>query len=137
MSVQQSMMHDDIIVGAVLARFPDTWAIYRFGSSGTPDEHTGSDVDVALLFAPGKRDLLALAGELSDVLHKTVDLVDLRSASTILQKEAVMTGRRISAPEAFEADMFEVRVMGDYQKLCQERREIVEDGLRSGSFYGR
>lgn len=129
-------MSDDLITRLVLEHMPDTWAIYRFGSSGSPEEHTGSDVDVALLFAPGKRDLFELAGILTDALHKTVDLVDLRRANTILQKEVVMSGRRILAQRELDADLFEVRVMGDYQKLIQERREIVEDGLRTGRFYG-
>lgn len=137
MSVVTDMENDETIVRTVLAAFPDVWAIYRFGSSGTPDEHAGSDIDVALLFAPGERDLLALGGELSCMLDKSVDLADLRRANTILQKEVVMSGRRIYSAQALEADLFEVRVMGNYQKLCQERREIVEDGLRTGSFYGR
>lgn len=137
MSVQRSMEHDDVIVKAILARFPDVWAIYRFGSAGTPDEHEESDVDIAVLFAPGKQDLLVLSGELSCLLRKRVDLVDLRSAPTVLQKEVVMSGRRVYASHALETDLFEVRVMGNYQKLCQERREIVEEGLRTGSFYGR
>ena len=131
------MEHDNVIVSAVLERFPDVWAIYRFGSSGTPDEHADSDVDVAVLFAPGKRDLLVLSGELSCILARDVDLVDLRSAPTVLQKEVVMSGRRVYASHVLDTDLFEVRVMGNYQKLCQERREIVEDGLRTGRFYGR
>ena len=40
------------IVDAVLAVYPDTQAIYLFGSYGTAVEWPDSDVDIALLLPP-------------------------------------------------------------------------------------
>ncbi len=40
------------IVQTVLRQYPDTQAIYLFGSYGTEDEWPDSDVDIALLLPP-------------------------------------------------------------------------------------
>ena len=40
---------DEMIVDRILKALPEVWAIYRFGSAGTPFEHTGSDIDLAIL----------------------------------------------------------------------------------------
>ena len=43
------MNNYDGIVDAILAAYPDTLAIYRFGSWGTPYQRADSDLDVAVL----------------------------------------------------------------------------------------
>ena len=46
------MNEPDEIVQTVLRQYPDTQAIYLFGSYGTEDEWPDSDVDIALLLPP-------------------------------------------------------------------------------------
>ena len=129
------------IVRTVLGHYPDTQAIYLFGSYGTEDEWPDSDVDIALLLPPEQAKasrMLAmspLCSELGSLLGKAVDLVNLRVVSTVFQKEIIAADRRIHTGNAYAADEFEMLVLSFFQKLSQERAEILAEGLRSGRFY--
>jgi len=129
------------IVGTVLDHYPDTQAIYLFGSYGTENEWPDSDVDIALLLPPEQAKasrLLAmspLCSELGSLLEKPVDLINLREVSTVFQKEIIAADRRIHTGNAYAADEFEMLVSSFFQKLSQERAEILAEGLRSGRFY--
>jgi len=124
-----------------LGHYPDTQAIYLFGSYGTEDEWPDSDVDIALLLPPEQAKasrMLAmspLCSELGSLLGKAVDLVNLRVVSTVFQKEIIAADRRIHTGNAYAADEFEMLVLSFFQKLSQERAEILAEGLRSGRFY--
>jgi uncharacterized protein len=120
------------IVEAILAVYPDTQAIYLFGSYGTADEWPDSDVDMALLLPPAaaKEAGSLLLGELhlalQSLLKKELDLLNLRQVSTVMQKEVVFSGRRIYCADEYATAEFEMLVLSFYQKLNEERREILE-----------
>lgn len=130
----------DAITAIILERYPDTQAIYLFGSYGTGYEWPNSDVDIAVLLPPveAKRvGQLALSDTrlaLERALNKDVDLINLRQVSTVFQKEIVMADRRIFCIDPRSADEFELLALALYQKLNDERAEIVAEGLRSGKF---
>jgi len=123
-----------------LNRYPDTQAIYLFGSFGTAEERENSDFDIALLFHPcavygiGSLALSELRFELEDELHKTVDCINLRLTSTVFQKEVVTSGRRIYQGDTFAVDEFEMLVISFYQKLNEERADIIRAALSDGRF---
>ncbi len=129
------------IVAILLDRYPNTRAIYLFGSYGTENEWPNSDVDIALLLPPveAKRvGSLAMTDAhlaLERFLNRDVDLVNLRQVSTVFQKEIVMADRRIFCADTRTADDFELLVLALYQKLNDERADILAEGLRRGSFY--
>jgi len=129
------------IVRIVLGRYPDTQAIYLFGSYGTENEWPDSDVDIALLLPPEQAKAIRmlamgpLCSELGSLLGKAVDLVNLRVVSTVFQKEIIAADRRIHTGNAYAADEFEMLVLSFFPKLSQERAEILAEGLRSGRFY--
>ena len=130
----------DTIKTLSLKNYPHLQAIYIYGSYASGQETPQSDIDIALLFPVTKEkpELLAcsqLSVELEINLKKNIDLVDLRRVSTLLQKEVVMNGERIFTDGTSAADSFEVLVMSFYQKLCEEREEIVREGISSGRFY--
>jgi predicted nucleotidyltransferase len=129
------------IVEICLASYPDLHAIFLFGSFGTPYEREDSDIDIAILFHHSfKADTsqyLGLISNLSEALQKTVDLVSLRDAGTILQKEIVYKGKRIYSDDEFKVEEYEVFIMRRYQLFLEERKEIVQDGLEKGRFYGQ
>jgi predicted nucleotidyltransferase len=91
------MTVQDELIQAVLNEYPNAQAIYLFGSWGTEDEWPGSDVDTAVLLPPleAKRadfwTWSALTAHLGEIVHKPVDLVNARQASTVLRKEIVMS----------------------------------------------
>ncbi len=125
----------------ILETYPDTQAIYLFGSWGTEDEWPSSDVDIAVLLPPKEAKMVgsghwnALAMSLGDVMHKTVDLINLRQVSTVFQKEVIMADRRVYTGDEYAADEFEMLTLSFYQKLNQERAEVLVEGLQSGRFY--
>lgn len=119
----------EFIVDRILKAIPQIWAIYRFGSAGTPFERPDSDIDLAIL-APNALDNLArweLAQSLALWLNNDVDLVDLQSASTVLRHQIVSHGRRIYCADRFAAEEFESRALSDYVRLNESRRQILRD----------
>ncbi|HOU12329.1 MAG TPA: nucleotidyltransferase domain-containing protein [Anaerolineae bacterium] len=128
------------ISNAVLAHYPETQAIYLFGSYQTADERPDSDVDIALLLPPqqakaaGSLALSTLRSELEACLGRDVDLVNLRQAPTVLQKEVVAADRRIYLADEYAAAEFEMLTFSYYQKLNEERGFIIRDALTTGRF---
>ncbi|SJM94590.1 conserved hypothetical protein [Crenothrix polyspora] len=135
------MSIEDDLTQTVLAAYPDTQAIYLFGSWGTEDEWPTSDLDMAVLLPPKQaKDVnfwawMDLAMRLEAIIHKKVDLLNVRQVSTVFQKEVIMADRRIYTGNEYAADEFEMLTLSFYQKLNQERAEILADGLQSGRFY--
>lgn len=131
----------DAIASIVVEHYPLAQAIYLFGSYGTAGEWPESDVDIAVLLPPGEsRRAVSMAvgkehGAIERVLGRDVDLINLRRVSTVLQKEIVMGGRRIYCADLYAAEEFEMHTLSLYQKLSEERAEILAEGLRSGRFY--
>jgi len=131
----------DVIARIILEHYPAAQAIYLFGSYGTADQWPDSDVDIAVLLPheeARRANGLLLSPcrfELERALRAPVDLVNIRRVSTVFQKEIVMAGRRIFCADAGAADEFEIRALSGYQKLHQERAEVLAEGLRSGRFY--
>ena len=78
--------------------------------------------------------------ELEDRIKKKVDLINLRCVPTTLQKEVIAAERRIyptgskHRDDEYAADKFEMLTLSYYQKLNQERAEIIKDALANGRF---
>ena len=131
----------DEIARIVVEDYPAAQAIYLFGTHGTADEWPDSDVDIALLLPPdeakrgGHMALSKARVAIERLLGKDVDLINLRQVSTVFQKEIVMAERRIFCADAYAADEFEMLVLSYYQKLSEERADVLAEGLRSGRFY--
>lgn len=135
------MSQQSQLIQLILNTWPDTQAIYLFGSWGTEYERPESDVDIAVLLpAPqakkaGSLVLTDLHYALQSLLNREVDLINLRQAPTVLQKEVVMAGRRIYCIPGIVVDEFELLVLALYQKLNEERAGILAEGMSSGRFY--
>ena len=134
------MIKAEVIIPAVLKRYSNVQAIYLFGSYGTENEWPDSDVDIALLFTPRKAEqtgsltMSDLYFELDKRLEKEVDLVNLRAVNTVFQKEIIMADRRIYCQDERAADEFEMLTISKYQKLNEERKEIIENAVKDGRF---
>jgi predicted nucleotidyltransferase len=131
-------MNGDTIVKTVLHYYPDAEAIYLFGSYLTPDQQQDSDVDIAVLFPYEKAKVLKniatsdCRDALENVLKKSVDLVNLRTANTVFQNEILQQGRIIYQQNERIVDEFEMYTLSLYQKLNEERAGILEDIASSG-----
>jgi uncharacterized protein len=126
------------IISIILKHCPNVSGIYVFGTFGTPDERPDSDLDIALLFLPeeaGKKKTLVFSAchdELEAWFGRSVDLIDLREANTVFQNEIITEGRLVYSSNPAETDAFEMQAMSAWQKLNEERAEILEDILKSG-----
>jgi predicted nucleotidyltransferase len=135
------MTPQEALIETVLTQYPYTQAIYLFGSWGTPDEWPNSDLDMAVLLPPDQSKAvdfwswIDLSTRLGEIVRKQVDLLNLRQVSTVFQKEVVMADRRIYTGDERAAEEFEMLTLSFYQKLNQERAEVLAEGLRSGRFY--
>ena len=130
---------DALIVDTIRAAVPTVHAVYRFGSSVTGAARPDSDIDIAFL-ADGPLDpraRFALQETLAIALGRSVDLVDLRSASTVMASQVVTTGVVIhdGAPQMRGA--FEDHVFSAYARLNEERRGILERIAAEGTVCGR
>jgi predicted nucleotidyltransferase len=128
------------IIRIVLSHYPAVQGIYLFGSYGANNDWPDSDVDIALLLPPEKdqeeRNLLLsrCRFDLEDALHKEVDLLNTRQVSTVFQKE-IINGDLIYCADPYAVDEFEMLVISYYQKLNEERREILEAFYQTGRAY--
>jgi uncharacterized protein len=113
---------------------PDVRVVYVFGSQATSNANAESDVDIALLPST-KLDEVArwhLQEKLASLLGRNVDLVDLRSASTVMQKEIIASGQVVYQADEAERQGYEARVLSSYARLQEERREILNDVIKRG-----
>lgn len=130
----------DSITETVLIFYPDVQGIYLFGSYQTGDEWPDSDVDIALLLPPDvakQQSNLAMSEccfTLAEALNKDVDLLNLRTVSTVFRKEVVTKGRLLFCADRFAVDEFEMLSLSYYQKLNEERGEIIATALADGRF---
>jgi predicted nucleotidyltransferase len=131
----------DEIIRTVLEHYPNTQAVYLFGSYGTEQEWPDSDVDIAVLLLPeeakkaGLFQMSDLRFDLETLLGKEVDLINLRRVPTVLQKEVVVADCRIYEGDWFAAEEFEMLTLSFYQKLNEERAEIVASALSGRMFH--
>ncbi|MES1197018.1 MAG: nucleotidyltransferase domain-containing protein [Pseudomonadota bacterium] len=112
--------------------------VYLFGSQAAGDARPDSDIDLAFYAgAPVSRALvLDLQQRTANALMRDVDLVDLASASTILQMQVLREGRLVEVLHPRSIGEFELRVLRDYDDLKRRRAEIEADVIARGRVYG-
>lgn len=59
-------------------------------------------------------------------LDRSVDLIDLKRASTVMAKEVLRTGTPLSITNPSSQQDFEMRVLADYARLNEERQPILQ-----------
>ncbi|MEQ6330166.1 nucleotidyltransferase domain-containing protein [Pseudomonas chengduensis] len=132
-------MNKVALVELLRSRLDGVLAVYAFGSriQGTADER--SDLDLAVL-VQGYVDPLTLwdlAGEAADIAGCSVDLLDLRRASTVMQQQVLTKGERWWAVPGDEAGLFECAVLSEKLELDRARAPLLRDIERDGRVYGR
>lgn len=128
----------DALVARLRDAMPGLRAVYRYGSAGTAYERPDSDIDIAVL-ADRPLDfptLAALAGELSLLVGRDVDLNDMRRLPVTLCVQIVTSGERLYAADVAAAEEYDSRVLSDYAYLNELRRGILDDVRARGSIHG-
>lgn len=116
------------LVQETLLLVPDVKLIYLFGSQANGSAHQNSDIDIAILLGQKIASLkrFDLQESLAIKINKDIDLVDLLSASTVMQNQVIQHGELIYGNEAIRCQ-FEMQVLSMYQHLNYERASILQD----------
>lgn len=120
------------------AKIPDLIAVYLFGSTARGDSNPESDVDVAVLCGstlpgPVRFDLEA---RLEERLRRSVDLVDLRTASAVFRVRVLEDAILIADIDPARRAVFECFALANYARLNEERAAILSDVKRTGRVHG-
>lgn len=126
--------HEDAILTTLQAALPTLLAVYLFGSQAQGSAGKDSDLDIAVLVA-GKLDPLRV-WELAQQIGAKVDLLDLRSASTVMQYQVITHGRRLWARDV-QAALFESAILSEKTALDTARGALLSDIQLKGTVYGR
>ncbi|MFU8815064.1 MAG: type VII toxin-antitoxin system MntA family adenylyltransferase antitoxin [Pseudomonadales bacterium] len=131
-------MKNERAVGLILAALREVEAIYLFGSRARGEARSDSDVDIAVLAAEPLPPLFRydLQESLAAELHASVDLVDLRSASTVMRVKVIDQSQLLYERDPVARQLFEATAFSAYARLNEERRGIVDDIRARGSVYG-
>jgi predicted nucleotidyltransferase len=128
----------DIIKDVIPRFFPDAQAVYLFGSRGTEWRREDSDIDVAVLLPvetakeAGDLNFNPCRAALESAAGADVDLVNLRAAPTVLQKEVIAAERLLYCADQSARLDFEALTLSKYQRLNAERAGILEDMTKHG-----
>lgn len=128
----------DALVGPILRVIPAAQAIYAYGSRVSGHVHAESDLDLALLVARNTvvplPMLLQLRGDLEALAGCPVDVTVLDlTGDVVLCKEVVSQGALLYAADRRAVAVFEMRALGDYARLCEERIPVVRSYLAEES----
>lgn len=118
---------------------PGVVAIYQFGSTVQGNEHTDSDLDIAVLAqsALDSLDRWRLQEDLAAEMGRDIDLVDLRSASTVMRAQVLDRVIVLAEMDRTARQQFEMQTCSAYALLNEERAGILEDVQARGRVYGR
>lgn len=105
-------------ISDLLADHHDVAAAWLFGSRARGEEHSGSDVDIAVLLRDEPPRTLAgmaldLAGDLEERLERPVDLVVLNRAPADLAHRVLRDGRLVHDADHSARVRWTVRVRND------------------------
>ncbi|MEI6212136.1 MAG: nucleotidyltransferase domain-containing protein [bacterium] len=113
----------------ILEREPRVIAVYVLGSAARDALRPDSDIDLALLPAPGTSlpllELANLATLLTQALGRQVDLGVLSSLNLVYARQALLTGHCIYRRPFSEVALMVANLLGLYACFQDERQEIL------------
>lgn len=77
-----------------------------------------------------------LIQQLAVLLNRDVDLIDLSSASTVMQFQVVSTGERVFTHDLVSIEWWELKIYQLYLTLNDDRKPILEAIQQTGRIYG-
>ncbi len=108
--------------------------IYIFGSYSKNKERNDSDLDIAILTDSNidNYQLFLHSQKLAETLGKEVDLIDLKKSNTVFNIQ-VIQGKLIYNNNNLKKMKFELKILREYAKLNEERREILQKVTSGGN----
>ena len=116
-------------IRAVLGKIPEMDAAYLHGSASKGTMHPNSDVDIALLPAPGKTlsllERLKYSAEIESVLGRPVDIGILSTKNLVYAKEVIDHGTKLFCKNRLRSGLFLSTCLSMYAELQQQRKEVL------------
>lgn len=136
MNQKEDIIHS--IISELRKKSDDLEGVYLFGSRNTGEATVGSDWDFAYLSRKGLDDETnwELKVHIESKFDAEIDLVDLYKATTILQIQVLKTGTLVWIGDDNKVKHFEYLTLSYYQKLNDERADILKDIKVRGNIYG-
>ncbi len=134
----EGIPHESSIIKFLKSKLPELLAIYAFGSQVSGCSNKNSDLDLSVLVSSytDPFELWDLSGQLAGRVGCHVDLIDMRSASTVMQYQIVQTGRLLWAKQP-SAGIFEGFVLSEKIAFDIARAGLLKDIGQSGKIYAR
>ena len=116
-------------------------AVYAFGSRVQQHglhAHSQRDLDLAVMVEGYAEPVLLfdVANELADICHCPVDLLDIRTASSVMQSQIWTQGQRWWAKD-MRTSLFEAAMLNEKLYLDAARQGLLNDIAQRGTIYGR
>lgn len=130
----------DAVLSILREELPGLAAVIVFGSFGSEYERAESDLDLAILMekhqdATDSVFLWTLAQKIASKIGRDVEIINLRQASTVFAFQVLTSGTTVYCANDFALASFDTLIMSMYQRLQEERKEILDD-YEKGIFYG-
>lgn len=111
--------------------------IYLFGSGVNGIFREDSDIDIAFVsdIKHTEYDVFILAQRLADILKRDVDLIDLKSSSTVFKVQVIAKGECIYCSDDKRRAYFEMYSFKEYAVLNEEREVILKSIKKRGHIY--
>lgn len=112
--------------------------IIVFGSYAKNSTHKNSDIDIAYYSEDqtlSTYEIFQLAQELADILKIEVDLINIRTASTVFKAQIYTTGTIIYSTNDILIKNLQMTALSMYAKLNEERENILKKIGESGTIY--
>lgn len=112
--------------------------IIVFGSYTKGSFREDSDLDIAFLSHQefSSHEIFLIAQGLASLIHRDVDLVNLRGASTVFKAQIVATGEVIYSQDEQRLYDFQIRSLKEYALLNEERANVLQTIKERGAIYG-
>lgn len=122
-----------------IKRTCNPFVIYLFGSFAKGEYKQDSDIDIAFLSETtvDGYTLFMLAGELAELFGREVDLIDLKTSSTVFKAQVVGTSKVLYCNDEQKRLLFEMRALKEYALLNEEREPILRRIKEEKTVYGR
>lgn len=136
-SLELDPTHIETII-KTLNNLIDPWIIMLFGSYAKGRALEESDVDIAFLTDQKVEEYqsFCIAQKLAESIGKSVDCVNLHSASTVFQVQVIGHGTVLYCKDETRRKYYFLRTFKEYALLNEERAPILKQIKERGTIYG-
>lgn len=112
--------------------------IYLFGSFARGEGREDSDIDIALFSIEklNSYDLFVFANNLSFELKRDVQIIDLKSITTVFAAQIVSNKEILYSNSEENSSKYDVKILKEYAKLNEERDIVLKRIKKDGKIYG-